>query len=57
MNIDDQIKAVEREIGMRLRVYPAWVGKGKMKQEAADHEIAAMRAVLETLKEVKRDFP
>lgn len=48
--LEQQIKAVEREIGMRLRVYPAWVRGGKMSQEKADHELAAMRAVLVTLK-------
>jgi hypothetical protein len=50
MNIDQQIACVIREIAMRERVYPAWIAKGKMKQEKAEHEIAAMRAVLHTLK-------
>jgi hypothetical protein len=34
---------------MRERVYPKWVNAGRMKAEAAEREIAAMRAVLETL--------
>lgn len=56
ITIEDQIKAVEREIGMRRRVYPNWVASKRMSQEKADKEIAAMEAVLETLKQVqKRD--
>lgn len=51
MNIKDQIKAVEREIALRARCYPGWVAKGTMKQEQSDHELAAMRAVLATLKD------
>lgn len=49
MTIDEQIACVRREIAMRERVYPSWVARGKMKQEKADHETAAMRAVLRTL--------
>lgn len=45
----DQIACVRREIAMRERVYPKWVNAGRMKAEAAEREIAAMRAVLETL--------
>jgi hypothetical protein len=45
----DQIACVRREIAMRERVYPKWVNAGRMKADAAEREIAAMRAVLETL--------
>ncbi len=44
-----QIKAVEREIAMRKAVYPKRIAIGKMKAETAEHETAAMQAVLETL--------
>ena len=54
MTIEDQIKAVEREISMRRRVYPRWVENKRMSQEKADKEIATMEAVLETLKEVQK---
>lgn len=53
MTIDEQIKAVEREIGMRERVYPGWVAAKRMSQAKAEHEIAAMRAVLKTLQELR----
>ena len=44
-----QITCVERELAFRARVYPLQVAKGKMKQEKAEDEIAAMLAVLKTL--------
>lgn len=47
--LSDQIACVEREIAMRGRVYPGWVGKGKMKQQDADIEMALMEAVKATL--------
>ena len=53
MTLDEQIKSVEREIGMRERVYPAWVRGKRMSQEKADHEMAAMRATLKTLIELR----
>ena len=46
-----QIKCVEREIAMRKRVYPRFVKNGKMTQQEADAELAAMEAVLKTLNE------
>ncbi len=44
-----QISEVEREIAMRRQVYPSLVGKGKMRQAEADHKIAIMTAVRDTL--------
>jgi hypothetical protein len=49
-----QIKSVEREIAMRRAVYPKRVATKAMKQETADHEIAAMEAVLGTLRSLER---
>lgn len=54
ITIEEQIKAVEREIGMRRRVYPNWVASKRMSQEKADKEIKNMEAVLETLKQVQK---
>lgn len=47
--LEQQIAAVEREIGFRKRCYPRWVDGHKMTRAKADHEIAAMEAVLATL--------
>lgn len=49
ISVADQITCVRREIAMRARVYPKWVNAGRMKADAAEREIAAMHAVLETL--------
>lgn len=54
IGLDEQIVSVEREIVMRQNVYPRRVSDRKMTQQKADKEIAAMQAVLATLKE-KRD--
>ncbi len=52
-DLDQQIECVSREIGMRARVYGGWVRAGRMSQAKADHEIAAMQAVLTTLQSLK----
>lgn len=49
VSLADQIKAVEREIGMRRRIYPYRVSTNKMTQAEADKESDAMKAVLESL--------
>jgi hypothetical protein len=50
VSLTDQIASVNREIGMRRRVYPGWVRQKKMTEGQADAEIAAMEAVAETLR-------
>jgi hypothetical protein len=40
-----KLKEIEREIKMRLRVYPGLVSGRKMTKEAADLSIAVMRAI------------
>ncbi len=47
--IEEQIKAVEREISMRKKVYPRRVAMDQMGQSQADYQIAVMEAVKETL--------
>lgn len=51
--LDEQIKAVGREIGLRKAVYPKFLKSGRITQEKADYEIAAMSAVYETLKRLQ----
>ena len=50
VSLPTQLAAVEREIPMRERVYPNRVAAGRMTITKADHELAAMRAVAETLR-------
>lgn len=57
INLDAQVQAVVREIGMRQRVYPGWVGAKRMSQQKADHEVAAMQAVLVTLNDYRAMQP
>jgi len=54
ISIQKQIDSVEREIRYRQRVYPRLVMDQKMSVEKAKDEIDAMRAVLETLREIEK---
>lgn len=56
-DIHDQAKEVERELGMRRRVYPQWVARGTMKQDAMDRQMGAMYAALATLKRLAAETP
>jgi len=47
--LDEQIACVKREIALRERVYPRRILDGKMDGRLAEHEIACMKAVLESL--------
>ena len=49
ITIEQMIACVEREIGMRERVYPRWVEQKKLLQTTADQELARMRAVRDFL--------
>jgi hypothetical protein len=51
--LERQVKCLKREIAMRKNVYPQWVRSGRMDQEQADEEIAAMTAALHTLMKVE----
>lgn len=49
VNHDAMIACARRELAMRKNVYPKWVASGRMKQDAADKEIAAMQAIHDEL--------
>ena len=53
ITLDDMVSCIEREIGMRERVYPRWVEQKKLLQATADQEMARMRAVRDLLLTVK----
>ena len=55
IRIAEQIACVEREIKMRQSVYPRWVSHGRMSYVTSQREIAAMQAVLETLRKLEAD--
>lgn len=56
ITIDDQIAEVEREIKLREKTYPRWSSgpKPKLTKAAADRQLARMRAVQQSLYELKR---
>jgi hypothetical protein len=54
VSLIQQIASVERELHIRNRVYPRWVAEGRMKEDTCRHELAAMAAVLETLRTLER---
>ena len=43
----EKLKALEREIEMRKRVFPKRVDKGLMKQDEADRQVAVMEEIAE----------
>lgn len=55
VSIDDQIKEVKRELGMRRSVYPRWVSDRRLSQTEADIRTGRLEAVLATLEKVKAD--
>ena len=55
--IDQQIREVEREISMRIKVYGKQIERGKMDPDEANTRTDCMRAVLNTLKWAKELTP
>lgn len=53
VTLADQIACVKRELAMRRGVYPRWIAAGRLKQEKAAAEIAAMEAVLVTIESAR----
>ena len=49
-----KLKCIDRELGMRRRVYPGFVNRGKMSQQAADEEIAVLEAIKADYEEENR---
>lgn len=52
VTLPEQIEAAERELKLRHRVYPRRVANRQMTQALADTQIAAMEAIIATLKGV-----
>lgn len=49
MTLRDQLAAARRELALRRSAYPKWIASGRMAKDKAEHEIAAMQAIVETL--------
>jgi hypothetical protein len=52
IDLEAQIREVERELQHRRRLYPRWVQSGRMTERVAERQMAAMEAVLATLRTV-----
>ena len=52
VNLSEQLKAARRELSMRENAYPRWVQSNKLTQKKADNEIAAMKAIINTLEQL-----
>src|SRR5260370_18627451 len=50
-----QIEEIEREIELRIRVYPRLISKGEMRKSVADYHMERMRAVLHTLEWLQKN--
>lgn len=53
ITLDQQIAEVRRELAMREKLYPKWVSEKRLKPEAAERCLNAMKAVLATLNNIK----
>lgn len=42
----EKIRCIEREIALRMNVYPKRVAAKRMNEKTAKHELAVMRAIL-----------
>ncbi len=48
-SLTEQLACARRELSLRQRVYPNWVGAGKMKGDTARHETECMAGIVATL--------
>jgi len=53
ISVEEQIQCAELELEKRRKFYPKWVKEGRKNPVIADREIAAMEAIIATLKQVK----
>lgn len=47
--LEQQLACAKRELSMREKVYPRWIGDERMTESEATHEIECMQAIVATL--------
>jgi hypothetical protein len=52
--LEEQITEAQRELALRRRCYPGWVKAGKLTHEDAYRQLAAMAAIVDSLKTLAR---
>lgn len=53
ITLDQQIKEAARELALRRKLYPRWLDTDKMDIDDAEHRLATMEAILNTLKNIQ----
>jgi hypothetical protein len=56
-SLAQKLKAIEREIGLRRRVYPGLIAKGKMKAASADNHIRIFEAIADDYRQALAKLP
>jgi hypothetical protein len=54
ISLAEQIAEAQRELALRRRCYPGWVKAGKLTHEDAYRQLAAMAAIVDSLKTLER---
>lgn len=57
ITLQEEIAELEREIGLRRRVYPNFVRSGRLKQAKADRQIAVMESAIRRLTTLAEQRP
>lgn len=50
--LSEQLAELERELALRLKVYPGWIREKKLSPEAAERRLATLRAAIATVRKV-----
>lgn len=53
--LDKQLDEIDRELGVRRRMYPQWVAKGTMKQEQSEYQMKLLEEIKETVRQARVD--
>ena len=55
MTLHQQIRCAEREVALRIRVYPRFIRQKRMTEEKAIYEMQTMQQIVNTLKALEKD--
>jgi hypothetical protein len=54
VSLDEQLAELDRELGMRRKLYPRWIVAGTLKRDRADAQLAALEAARETVRQARQ---
>lgn len=52
VTLKNQLACAQRELAKRERMYPKWIREGRLNPHVAEHEIAAMAHICQTLEKL-----